>query len=264
MEIFNRKNTENQIPFKSDLVESDVSETHKETGKLKELENNPNKIIRVISFESLEQKYQGRYSPIELAGFGMKLYKELESNYGISVPVEYVAGKDENDNNVIYGITDRIAGKDLSKIEATAESAQQVEKLYISISQYYFDKSSKLSQSEMYLSDINNASQYIYGTKANNEKPEIYLVDTDLYFRNDIISFYHVVAWLVRHMRSQENRFNYKFDIARNNIEKILSSPLPDGLQEAEEKEINKAITEAKKFLEGKFSDDSDKLPTGV
>ena len=258
MEIFNK------IPFKGNLVESDVSETHKGTGKLKELENNPNKIIRVIGFESLEQKYQGRYSPIELAGFGMKLYKELESNYGISVPVEYVAGKDENGDQVIYGISDRIAGKDLNKIEATAESAEQVEKLYISISEYYLDKSTKLAQGEMYLSDINNASQYIYGTIASNEKPKIFLVDTDLYLRDDKISFYYVVAWLVRHMRSEENKFNKQFCIARTNIEKILSSPLPDGLQDAEEKEIKKAITEAKNFLEGKFSDDSDKLPTGV
>jgi hypothetical protein len=264
MEFFNQKNTENQIPFKGDLVDSDVSETHKGAGKLMELENNPNKIIRVISFESLEQKYQGRYSPIKIASFGRKLYKELESNYGISVPVEYVAGKDENGNKIIYGITDRITGKDLSKIEATAESAEQVEKLYISISEYYLDKSSKLAQGEMYLSDINDASSYIYGTIANNEKPRIFFVDTDLYFRDDKISFYYVVAWLVRHMRSQENKFNKQFCTARANIEKILSSPLPDGLQDAEKKEINKAIAEAKNFLEGKFSDDSDKLPTGV
>lgn len=264
MEVFNQKHIENQIPFKSNILESDVSETHKETGKLKELENNPNKIIRVISFESLGQKYQGRYSPIELAGFGMKLYKELERNYGISVPVEYVAGKDENDNKIIYGVTDRITGKDLSKIEATAESAEQVEKLYISISEYYLDKSSKLARGEMYLSDINNTSQYIYGSIANNEKPRIFFVDTDLYLRDDKISFYYVVAWLVRHMRAEENKFNKQFCIARTNIEKILSSPLPDELQDAEEKEINKAIAEAKNFLEGKFSDDSDKLPTGV
>jgi hypothetical protein len=264
MEIINPKHRGNQIPFKGDMLESDVSETHKGTGKLKELENNPNKIIRVIDFESLEQKYQGRYSLIELAGFGMKLYKELESNYGISVPVEYVAGKDENGNGVIYGVTDRVAGKDLSEIEATAESAEQVEKLYISISEYYLDKSSKLAQGEMYLSDINDASSYIHGTTANNEKPRIFFVDTDLYFRDDKISFYYVVAWLVRHMRSQENKFNKQFGIARTNIEKILSSPLLDGLQDAEEKEIDKAIAEAKSFLEGKFSDDSDELPTGV
>ena len=254
----------NQAPFKGNLVESDISETHKGAGKLMELENNPNKIIRAISFESLEQKYQGRYSPIELAGFGMKLYKELESKYGISIPVEYVAGKDENDNKIIYGITDRVVGKDLSKIEATTESAEQVERLYNSISEYYLNKSSKLAQGEMYLSDINDASSYIYGTTANNEKPRIFFVDTDLYLRDDKISFYYVVAWLVRHMRSQENKFNKQFSAARANIEKILSSPLPDGLQDAEEKEIKKAITEAKNFLEGKFSDDSDKLPTGV
>lgn len=255
---------ENQVPFKGSMEESNVSETHKGTGKLKELENNPNKIIRVIGFEDLAQRFQGKYSPIELAGLGMKLYKELESDYGISVPVEHVVGENENGDKVVYGITDRVVGEDLSKIEATAELAGQVEKLYISISQYYLDKSSKLSQGEIYLSDINNASQYIYGTTAGNEKPRIHLIDTDLYFRDDKISFYYVVAWLVRHMKAEENKFNKQFDIARTNIGKILSSPLPVGLPEAEEKEINEAIAETRNFLEGKFSDDSDKLPTGV
>jgi len=254
----------NQVPFQGDMEESDVSENHKGTGKLLETKNNPNKIIRIIGFDDLEQKHQGKLDPKEIAGLGMKLYKELENDYGISVPVEYVVGENENGDKVIYGVTDRVEGEDLSKIEATTELAEQVEKLYISISQYYLDKCSKLSQDEMYLSDINDASSYILGTIADNEKQGIHLVDTDLYLRGDKISFYYVVAWLVRHMRSQENKFNKQFNIARTNIEKILSSPLPDGLQEAEKKEIKKAIAEARNFLAGKFSGSSDILPTGV
>jgi hypothetical protein len=256
------QNPKNHVPFKGSLVESTVSEAHKGRGKL--FENNSDKIIRVVSFDSLEKRYHYQIDPVALASLGKKLYAELETKYGIPVPVEYVAGKDEQGRNVIYGITEKISGKNLAEVDIDPEVAIQSEKLYISLSQYYLDKLAKLPDGEIYLADINGASQYAYGTTIYDEQPKIYLVDTDLFMRNGNVAFYRVVAWFIRHMISVERRFGKKFEEARKNIAQTISNPLPEGLNDKEKEEIEKAITEAKNFLEGQFSKESDALPTGI
>ena len=261
MEAF-PQNPKNRVPFKGGLVESTISEVHKGRGKL--FENNSDKIIRVVSFDSLEKRYHNQIDPIALASLGKKLYAELETKYGIPTPVEYVAGKDEQGRDVIYGITEKISGKNLVEVDTDPEVVAQSEKLYTSLSQYYLDKLAKLPDGEAYLADINGASQYVYGTTIYDEQPKIYLVDTDLFMRNGSVAFYRVVAWFIRHMVSVERRFGKKFEEARKKIKQAISDPLPDGLNDKEKEEIEKAITETNNFLEGRFSKESNTLPTGI
>lgn len=258
------QNPKNQIPFKEGLVKSEISEAHKDREKLYEFENSPDKIIRVTSFDSLEKRYHGQIDPIALASLGKKLYTELEIKYGIPAPVEYVAGKDKQRRDVIYGITEKVSGKNLIEVEINSEVAAQSEKLYTSLSRYYRDKLAGLPEGEPYLADLNGVSQYVYGTTIHNKQSKIYLVDTDLYIRNGSVAFYHVVAWFIRHMIFIERKFGKQFEEARKNIKEILSSPLPEGLSDKEKEETAKAIAEADNFLRGRFSKESDNLPTGI
>jgi len=254
---------QNQTPFKDSFIKSEFSDKHQGQEKLYEFKNNPNKIIRVISFDELRKDLGNNIDQITLAGLGKKLYNELEEKYGIPVPVEYVIGKDEGGEDVVYGITDKIINN-LENDEITPQLAEQIEKLYISLSQYYLDKLGRLSDDEFFLTDISNGSQYAYGTKANEENAKLYLIDTDLYMRNDKTSFYYVVAWLIRHMTDIEERLDKHFEIARKNVTRIIASPPLEGLNEKEKENIHNAINEANNFLQGEFSEESNNLPTGI
>lgn len=264
MESFPKNSKENKIPFKDELVKSDVSEQHKNIDKLYELQSDSTKVIRILNPNDLKENYGDGIDLIGLAGSGKKLYKELENDYDIPAPVEYVVGKDKHGRAVVYGITDKIMSADLENDDVRLQLIEQIEKLYISLSQYYLDKSNKLPDKEMYLTDIDAMHQYVYGTKPGDKQQRLYLVDTDLYMRNDKVSFYYVVAWLIRHMSSIEKRANKHFDVARENIEKIIKNPQIAGLNESEIENIGKAISEANNFLAGRFSKDSDDLPTGI
>lgn len=257
------KFSHDQTPFSDKLIKSEVSDKHQGLDKLYEFKNNPNKVIRAISFDELGKGHGSNIDPIALAGLGRKLYQELETKHGIPVPVEYVAGKDTNGKDTIYGITDKIISES-EQDEIMPKLAEQVEKLYTSLSQYYLDKSSRLSDNEFFLTDISAGPQYAYGTKADDTNPKLYLIDTDLYMRNDKTSFYYVIAWMIRHMRSIEERLDKNFDVARSNIKNILTNPCLEGLDESEKEKIHTAITAANNFLNGEFSKKSDNLPTGI
>ncbi len=263
MEFFPQK-LKGQIPFKNGLVESKISGVHRGRGKLYEFENDPNKIIRVISFDSLRKIYHNQIDPVSLAGLGKKLYKELETTYDIPVPVEYIAGRDAQRKDVIYGITEKITGENLVRINVTPEIASQVEKLYTSLSQYYINKFSKLPDGEIYLADISGASQYVYGTKTDDDQSRMYLVDTDLFMRNGKAAFYYVITEFIRDMISVERKFDKQFDDARKNIEQILLNSSLEGLSSEETEKIKKAVIKARDFLDGRFSKESGAFPTDV
>ena len=254
---------QNQVPFKDDLAKSRISEhQHGEIERLYEFKDDPNKIIRTMTLDDLGYEHHDLEDPIKLVALGKKLYQELEEKYNINAPVEYVVGKNKAGERVVYGITDRITST-VRDNEITPQLAEQAENLYVSLSKYYLDKSNKLPDGEMFLTDIRGFSQYVYGTRMNDEQSKLYLVDTDLYMHNDKTSFYYVVAWLIRHMSSVEEKTGKRFDVARDNIEKILENPHLEGLAENEKETIHKTISEAHNFLRGEFSQESDNLPSG-
>ncbi|MDE2188650.1 MAG: hypothetical protein KGJ35_02905 [Patescibacteria group bacterium] len=264
MEKFGQKaeNPAEETNFSDHLIESNISPVHKGIGKLFEIKDNPDKIVRMESFEDLEDRYKGQVDPIVVAELGQKLYGELSDTYGINAPVEFVIGKDQENKDVVYAIVDKIEGKDLDKIDATSELTEKVEKLYESIAQYYLDKFSLDEEVGLYLADINSVSQYVYGKKKSDKEPNIYLVDTDLYIRDGKVALCNVVLWLYRHMVSVEKKFGKKFDHAREIIQKILDTPLSDKLDEPRRLAAEKIIVKTRKYLDGSLSiDDNDPHP---
>ncbi len=249
-----------EISFSDHLVESNISSAHEGRDKLFEIRNNPDKIVRMESFKDLEKRYKGAIDPIAVAELGQKLYAEFERDYGVVVPVEFVIGKHGRNKDVIYGITDKIEGADLNKIEPTPEITEQVEKLYAKIARYYLSKLSK--KDEPYLADLNNTTQYVYGKRKGDEIPKIYLVDTDLYIRSEKFALYNVVVWLFRHMSSAEKKYGTEFTEARDVIQQILDAPLPDYISEKEESVIRGIIEKMRGYLEGSIRiDDEDAHP---
>lgn len=248
-------NPEEEINFSDHLVESDISPTHKGRGKLFEIKDNPDKIVRKESFENLEERYKEQVDPIVVAELGQKLYEELRDKYGIAVPVEFVVGKDSEQKDVIYSIVDKVDGANLENGEVTPELTEKVESLYEKIAQYYLDK---LSQEDApYLADINNATQYVYGKKKGDESSKIYLVDTDLYIRDGKVALCNVVLWLYRHMSFVEKKYGKKFIRAREIMMETLNTPLPKNITNEQRVAAEAIIAKTKGYLEGRVSVDN-------
>lgn len=220
----------------SDLVDSNISEHHKGSNKFYELKDNPNKIIRVESFDELKNKHDNKLEIGELVETAKKLYKELEEKYEISSPVDFAVSKDKEGNDIVCSITDRINGKQLENVEKTKEFKIKTEKLYASISKYFLDK---FNEGGLYVWDINGESQYIYGKKEGDKEDKIYLIDTDIWLSKSKKDMYLSVYWLARHISWLEHCFGTSFQEARNYITEFISQPIPEEVDEQVKKNLN-------------------------
>lgn len=229
-------------PLYLKLVPSDLNKGDT-TRKFYQLDDDSSKVIRIDSMDDLTERYDNMADPTIVIEIGKKLFKEIQTDYNINVPSRIVVGKNKENKDTVYIITDKIDGVPLEKAEETPEFLKKLEDLYVSISKYYLDK---LNSKEAHLADLNSESQYIYGTKNKDEEPEIYLVDTDLYLNKGDVALLHNVKWLVRHMPK-------KFGEAIKNIRKIIETPLNKNLNDVERKMAEKEIKEALSFIDGTF-----------
>ncbi len=226
----------------SKLVPSDLN-TGDTTRKFYQFDNDSSKVIRIDSFEELEDRYNNMAKPNIVIDLGKKLFQEIQTDYNIKVPSKIIIDKNEENKDTVYIVTDKINGVALEKAEKTPDFLMKLEDLYVSISKYYLDK---LNSKDAHLADLNSESQYIYGTKKGDEKPEIYLVDTDLYLNKGDVALLHNVKWLVRHMPK-------KFDRAVENIRKIIETPLSKDLSDLDRIKAEKEIRESLNFINGTF-----------
>lgn len=173
--------------------------------------------------------------------------------------MEFVVGKNSEGQNSVFGIADKIDGKDLSVIEITRDTVSRVEEIYAKIARYYF---AKLYKDGPYLADISGPTQYVYGKRRGSEVNDIYLVDADLYFRSEKAALYNMVLWLVRLMSATERRFGARFAQAREIIQHFLDAPLPGGLSEKTSGIIHHIVDRTQKYLRGeKITEDTDAHP---
>jgi len=235
-------------PFKGHLKESSISPVHEGGGKLFELSENSDKIVRIESFDDIKNRHGETPDPVDVAALGSELYSELQNDYGINVPVNFVAGIGPKGDSVIYGITDKIQGKDLDKIEVSPELTEKVEDLYSKIASYYFGR---LKSGKPYLADINNASQYVYGKREGELMDSIYLVDTDLYIRDGKVSFYNIILWLAIHMISVERKYGKKFVVARETLDRLLQEPISQDLSDKDLAIVKGIVVKARDYLAG-------------
>lgn len=211
-----------------------------------ELEKDPNKIIRVQKLSDIKEIYGENEDPNFVIELGRKLYKEIEEKYNIPAPVKFETGKNDNNEDVVYLITDKINGISLEEAESSPESKKQIEDTYISIAKYYADK---YKNKEAHLADINALSQYVYGKRALDKEPKPYLVDTDLYINKGDAALLHNVKWLVRHLP-------FKIPEAEKYIREILEKPLAEDMSEEDNINAQNEINSSLNFLNGNNKED--------
>ncbi|MEK7579195.1 MAG: hypothetical protein AAB460_01535 [Patescibacteria group bacterium] len=233
-------------PFVGSRLDSEVSEDHKGSGKLTEIENNPNKVIRRESLDALRTRYKNKIEIVELVRIAKTLFEELETKYGIEAPVDFIIGVDAPGNGVVYSIVDKIDGEGLGVLGDSSEALSQIQDLYASVARYYLDK---LRDGGFYLNDIANEAQYVYGKKPGTEKNKIYLVDTDIYFNESSVKMYTTVVWLTRHIKEHEKNLGIVFESAREYLQQFVNQPLPDKMSSEEKIRVTKNIEGIQKFL---------------
>ena len=230
------------------LIESTISTVHKGSGKLFESEKYPNKIIRIESVNEMLYRHGNKMEALELVEHAKVLYKELQLKYGIEAPAEFFCEQDIDGKQVVYSVVDKIEGKHLEDVEVTSESLEKVKDLYSSVAKYFLDK---YKEGGLYLWDLNNQSQYIYGSKNNDELEKVYLIDTDIWLNNSMVGMFLVIEWLTRHMSEVEEHFSTKFKEARNYINQFITQSLPEDTTPEQLEKINSNIMGIKRFLNG-------------
>jgi len=150
------------------------------------------------------KKIDGNYSGTELAILGVNLFNELQNNYGITSPAKFFLGKNKEKETSLFTVVDRIEPTKITK-ENKEIISQIFCHLHETLSRYYLDK---LRNEKFFLTDINGATQYVYGNKLfrNKKENKIYLVDTDMYLDNRPKSLLTVVYWLARHAAEDEEK----------------------------------------------------------
>ncbi len=193
--------------------------------KLKQIENNPDKIIRTCTFQRLEDMYlhKGpRMEPEEVIKTAKGLFEEFEQDYAIPVTVDFVIGKDEQNEKVVYVINNRIDGTDLGRLrkEEMKELKEQLDALYHAVVSYF---TRKLLSGEYYLVDIFKPAQYVYGTAPHEEEKKIYLVDTDIFFHNAKTGIYMNIAETIKYVQVLEEYTEEKFTHTHQALQEFLN-----------------------------------------
>lgn len=158
-------------PFRYGLIDSGFKEGYADN--LKMFEGRDDKVIRVNPDIT-----PGRYKEVanELRA-AKEHFQELPAKYGIRVvDMDFVIGKNEKDQPVIYTIVDNVKGENLEETEEfAAELKTEMDDFFYRLGIYYADKYHTKTK---YLADLGNA-QFVYGHKVNENENHIYLVDVD-------------------------------------------------------------------------------------
>lgn len=155
-------------------------------------------------------------------GEKFKAYFDELGRYGVSVPTSFVIGEHRNkgvrrSEPELYILTERIQQVDVrhASPEEQEHHRQELRKLFESLLTYHEDKK---KEGQIFLCDILDKSQYVYGMKEGEKNNRYHLVDTDPYLAhgkdmNDQIGGYFLL-WVQSaarkykaHFLDIENRF---------------------------------------------------------
>lgn len=180
---------EKHPPFLQELDDSDFHQ------KIKKLRDNPEKLVRKISFYDALQFYlsferekethkmttEERQETLieELQLFESELEK-LNSYPGIEVANHsfLIGHNDDDDEPRLYTVVDRIDGENLlmtENIEPSPEAKRSVDEFFTSMVHYWEDV---YKEKRIYMWDI-APRQIVYGTMPGDTEKKVYLIDLD-------------------------------------------------------------------------------------
>lgn len=176
-----------RTPFRSELVPNDFDTDFEKTGDIRLLKDNPEIVVRQEQLQPslgesdwLNSKEIQRR--LEKFNKGKGLFTELRETYGVHVPsINFVVGKDGQENKVIYTVTDRIQGQSLYTMErsdwkVSDEQQRKLETLFSKLTKYLSDKYDTEGE---YIAGIMGNDEYVYGHRAGENEDNLYMVDVE-------------------------------------------------------------------------------------
>ncbi len=233
-----KENGVNEMPLEKENI---IKKNAHELGELKN--NNGDKVIIRVNNFKVEKGRSATQSAIEYAKIGNELFKELANKYHIRQPeIMFFVGKDAEDEVSVYTASNIIEGNGLeSQIIALGKDSLapedknnlllELDKLYVSMLDYYYDIIKTFnSGGKRYLWDIGHVRQYMYGKKKGDDINHIYLIDFDPYFyeatpENSLKAVEKFIYW-IRSVLVEEEHTDYQFVGARKSAIQNINSLL--------------------------------------
>lgn len=216
-----------RTPFREELI--DITE-HGFNSSLRTFENDPDKIVREISFGRFLGNYETG-SGVEAAIMGKKLLEELRDKYHFPIPITHIViGKDEGPylyNPCVYVITEKVEGEKIYDALENREMSQEergriidsLDKTFAQFTRYARDK---YEHKDFFLWDMGGIRQFMWGTTKEDTEKNLYMVDTDINYvtrEQDMILKYYRFDF--SRMMSLENAYHVTLERTREEIAKL-------------------------------------------
>lgn len=165
-------------PFRSPLIDAGFKRPGLEM--LAFLKSDPEKIVRMRLDETTLE-----YEPISEINDKLGVFEELRGYGMVIAPISVVLGPSVRDRTpgfvTQYLVTDRIHGKKLRDLDFKGEDAhakKEIDPLYSTIAQYYWDK---LYKDGWLMQDLAwFGSQFVWGRRKGEEIDQMHMVDVGL------------------------------------------------------------------------------------
>ncbi len=209
-----------ETPFKEDLIPTNMGGRK---FKFFEFKNNKDVVVRAIPLNKFSNIFGNKKNERDSFLLAKNMFDEVKNKYRIDIPAEYVLGKNDNGNNVVFALTDKIEGNSPRKIEVAEKNKKELfskfNQLFLSLVKYLRDK--YLSEEKM-MWDIAGEQQYVLGKKHNETEEKIYMIDTDLnYVENSGDFIYTSLRELTDFVSILEKKLSTKFPEVREQIKEL-------------------------------------------
>lgn len=152
------------------------------------------KIIRVEPVVMSDEKSAVRHQPWtpEVFREAKMEFDKLRKDYGVNVvQVDEVIGKNEYGRVKMFLIVDDIEGVRLDEVHETPsfsdKTVAETDSFLTGVLSYLFDA---YRSKKLFLSDLGELNQYVYGHKAGESQDKIYLVDVEPYLSKPEDEYY--------------------------------------------------------------------------
>ncbi len=209
-------------PFKDALVShAEHGRSSDEKGKILQIGDDAGLIVRKIDLS--HDDYFNDAIPDnleELAGLLKTALAELEEKYGINVtPTRLVIAEGDDGTPTLFAVSDNITRSQDMDGRTEAKFA-----LFNQLTNFIEDKA---RSSDIFLSDIIDRSQYVYGRKEGDTQDYLYLVDVDPKFNvSTPRSLGSAVARLdgeiYDHIRNEEDRLQKSLEEMRESYAPLI------------------------------------------
>ncbi|MGA2417747.1 MAG: hypothetical protein ABSF55_00690 [Candidatus Staskawiczbacteria bacterium] len=198
----NREPQRDPFIYKDSILPGTEDSIDYKEEKLRELQNNPNLIVRKESFVTRPDDPNGLEKNIQVFSDHKKYFNELREKYGINIPnFDLVIGETKKGSPAVFIVTDKIDGKSLDRMETFPEEAEKkFEDFYLRLLQALYDA---FKNKTAFLIDIGE-NNFMYGHRLKKEGEENNFFVTDVGSR----SLYGIMSPEREHIKIHYDAFH--------------------------------------------------------